>query len=166
MFKRLDFTMALKPSCSHAYSFGGGGKTLYSCAFWEVVMNKLKVCDLVSWRAPIRHHIDLAQESSSQITFTPVRCKGHYASLVTSSTSSEVRYKTHHASLVTSSTSSEVRCKGHHDNLIVTPTSSEVRCKGHHDNLVVTPTSSEVKCKTHHDNLVVTPTSSEERCKK
>ena len=90
---------------------GGGGKTLYSCTFWEVAMDKLKVCDFMSWLTPIRHHIDLAQESSSQITFTPVRSKGHYASLVTSSTSSEVRYKTRH------------------DNLVVTPTSSEVRYK-------------------------------------
>ena len=74
-------------------------------------MNELKVCDLVSWRTPIRHHIDLAQESSSQITFTPVRCKGHYDNLVVTPTSSEVR------------------CKGHHDNLVVTPTSSEERYK-------------------------------------
>ena len=67
---------------------------------------------IVGWvNTQTRHRIDLAQESSSQITFTPVRCKGHYASLVTLSTSSEVRYKTHH------------------DNLVVTPTSSEVRCK-------------------------------------
>ena len=28
----------------------GENGPLYSCTFWEVVMNKLKVCDLVSWR--------------------------------------------------------------------------------------------------------------------
>ena len=111
------------------FTASGGGRTIYSCTFWEVAMNKLKVCDLVSWRTPIRHRIDLAQESSSQNTFTPERCKGHYASLVTSSTSSEERYKTHHDNLVVTSTSSEERYKTHHDNLVVTSTSSEVRYK-------------------------------------
>ena len=68
--------------------------------------------DIAGWvNTQTRHCIDLAQESSSQITFTPEMCKGHYASLVTSSTSSEVMYKTHHDNLVVTLTNLEVRCK-------------------------------------------------------